>query len=315
MRSRRLEEVRQLVEGQALRDWWTSLVQARVALLDAEGARAELSAQLNLLEYRADHHQRQAIETVYRGGEQGERGASLAAEAQRLDNQSYPALAEFEDTRFRTSEAWYRLGAAEANLEKARELGRPPDALEDLERRRRTLLNEYQRLDREKQSLWGEVERLWDHSAEVSLQRAEALVQASKLRRDAERGFGQALDKKKRATALRAELQRVDTDVGRAQATLTSVASRAAALFGCAMGTDFLYFRHPSDPRHAYAVAIVQDGDHYNLEVQPLGIYSVDLDRGVQFLEPARPEVIDLREVDLRFETFFLTGRRGQAQT
>jgi hypothetical protein len=313
MQAKRLQEVHELVESQVLRDWWTSLVHARVALLDAEANRDELSAQLNLMEFRAEQHQRQAIDTVYRGGEQGERAAGLAAEAQRLDNQSFPSLAEFEDARFRTSELWYRLGAAEHNLERAREQRRPSAELDPLERARQALQSDHQHLEREKQGLWAEVERLWDQSAEVSLQRAEAQVQAVKLRRDAERGFALALDRKRRVASLKAELHRTEGEVAKARTSLAEVVNRAPELFGCAMGTDFLYFRHPSDPRHAYAVAVVQDGEHYNLEVQPLGVYSVDLDRGVQFLEPARDRVVDTSEADRRFEAFFLTGRQGQA--
>lgn len=312
MEARRLEAVLELVEDPSLKDWWTSLVQARVALLDAEANRDELAAQLALMEFRAEQHQRQAIETVYRGGEQGEQAAALQAEAQRLENQGFPTLARFEEARLAASEAWYRLGAAEANLDRDRERGRPGAELDEQERARRALALGYQRLDQEKLRLWAEVERLWERSAEVSLQRAEAEVQAAKVKQEAERGFGQALDRLKRARALRAELERTQGEVARAREALEAVLAQAQR-FGCALGTDFLYFRHPTQPRQAYAVAIVHDSEHYNLEVQPLAVYSVELERGVQFLLPAHARGADPEEGDRRFEAWFLSGRAGQA--
>jgi hypothetical protein len=41
-------------------------------------------------------------------------------------------------------------------------------------------------------------------------------------------------------------------------------------------------------------------------------VYSVDRQRGVAFLEPARAQSPSLEEGDRRFEDYFLKGRKGE---
>jgi len=59
-------------------------------------------------------------------------------------------------------------------------------------------------------------------------------------------------------------------------------------------------------------VSLVEDKDGYNIEVKPLAVYSIDRQRGVAFLEPARAAAPSLEEGDKRFEDYFLKGRKGE---
>jgi hypothetical protein len=88
--------------------------------------------------------------------------------------------------------------------------------------------------------------------------------------------------------------------------------AEATTRFGCAAGEDFLYFRQKDHERWAFCLALVEDGESYNVEVHPLSIYSVEQKRGVTFLEPARERAASADEGDQRFEEYFLTGRKGR---
>ena len=73
----------------------------------------ELLAQTTLTEFRAELTQKNAIDTLYRAGECEDRAANMLFEATELENQSFRAIADFEEQRFRPPRLWYRLGAAE----------------------------------------------------------------------------------------------------------------------------------------------------------------------------------------------------------
>jgi hypothetical protein len=87
--------------------------------------------------------------------------------------------------------------------------------------------------------------------------------------------------------------------------------AEATTRFGCAAGEDFLYFRQKDQASWAFCLALVEDGESYNVEVRPLAIYSVEQKRGVTFLEPARERAASPDEGDKRFEEYFLSGRKG----
>ncbi|MBL9039211.1 MAG: hypothetical protein JNG84_11895, partial [Archangium sp.] len=238
----------------------------------------------------------------------------LLAESTELENRSFPGVASFEEQRFRVSELWYRLGAAERELDDAKERTPPAGDVQALERRHRVMADEYERELTRRNRLWDDVEKLWTRSAEVNLMTCEARVLGRKVRRSAERLFGLAEERKKNTQALRAETNGSASAVEGARAKLASVRARAKELFGCSVGTDFIYFRHRDDQRHAFAIALVDDREAYNLEVKALAVYTVDRERGVGFLEPARAINASSEEGDRRFETYFLNGRKGAAK-
>ncbi|MEW5743079.1 MAG: hypothetical protein AB1938_29455 [Myxococcota bacterium] len=312
MHARRLEELRELVASHDFKSWWDSLVAARVALADAEARREEVLSQLTSMEFRAELSQKHAIDTLYRAGEAEDQAAHLLAEAETLENRSFPGVAAFEEQRYRVSELWYRLGALETQLEHAKETKQSAAQILTLERQRQATADEYEKETARKNRLWDEVERLWAKSAEVSLLRSEQQLQARKVRREAEALFALAEERKKRAQAMRTDSEAAAAAVEAAKAKLEAARNAAVERFGALAGTDFLFFRHPQDSRHAYAVALVEDTEHYNVEVRPLAIYSVENRRGVAFLEPARAHASSPDEGDQRFENYFLHGRKGE---
>jgi hypothetical protein len=314
VKQRRLADVRALMATPEFTEWWAQLTQARTALRETSARYDELLAQTTLMEFRAELSQKNAIDTLYRAGEHEDTAANMLFEATDLENKSFKAVGEFEEQRYHASEAWYRQGAAEKKLEESKDKKLPEAELRAAERTVTSAHEEYERENSRKLRLWDEVERLWARSAEVSLLVAEERALGKKVRREAEGLFALAEERKKRSKELKAETESCATQVEAAKAKVSAMLSVAREKFGCATGTDFLYFRQKDDQRLAYCISLVEDREGYNLEVKALAVYQVDRARGVAFLEPARAGAPSLEEGDRRFEDYFLKGRKGEAR-
>ncbi len=321
MKPRRLPEVRALIAQPEFQDWWRSLQSGRK---DAESALArydELLSQTTLMEFRAELTQKNAIDTLYKAGECEDAAANMLFESTDLENRSFRVIADFEEQRYRVSELWYRLGAAEKNLDERKELAakeksRKADAeLRTSEALLRKASEDYERETAVKTRLWEEVERIWAKAAEVSLLMAEQRVRGKKIRREAEGMFSLAEERKARAKALRTEAEGASAACEAAQSRVEALLQHARERFDCSAGTDFLYFRHRDNAKLAYCVCLIEDHDNYNVELRPLMLYAVDRQRGAAFLEPARADSPSVEEGDRRFEEYFLRGRKGEARS
>lgn len=326
MKSLRLGELRELLQGPAFCAWWTEHARAVAALDDARVRHEDLSAQSETMMVRSELAQRAAVDAFGRAGEAEEDGARLAAEAQGLENRALELVGRYEEQRFRTSDAWIRLGGAERLVEERREAGRAPGgpkgrdgararahaAAADAERQLRDLKDLYAHEDERRARLWEEVEAAWGASFEKSLLAAERAVAARGVRREAERLFQEAEERRVRAKHLAAEAAAAKQAREEAEARRAELLARTRALFGCAAGDAYLYWRHPDDKRAAFAVALADDPDGTNLEVKALAVYTVGRPRGVAFLEPARDGLAPgADEDDHRFEEYFLGPRKG----
>jgi hypothetical protein len=321
VKPKRLSEVRALIALPEFQEWWEQLVAARVAAKTAFEQYDELLSQTTLTEFRAELTQKNAIDTLYRAGECEDSAANMLFEATELENRSYAAIGEFEEQRFKVSEIWYRLGAAEKSAEEKRELHvtgkskRTETDVKSSERAHRSAADDYERETAKKNRLWDEVERIWAKSAEVNLLVAEQRGRGKKIRKEAEALFVLAEERKKKAKELRTEADASSAAADRANAKIDGLLEQARERFGCASGSEFLYFRQKDNQKLAFCIPLVEDHDSYNVEVKPLSIYSVERQRGVSFLEPARTAVTSNEEGDRRFEEYFLTGRKGEVRS
>jgi hypothetical protein len=321
VKPKRLSELRALLTSPEFQGWWDSLVAARADARAATERYDELLSQTTLTEFRAELAQKNAIDTLYRAGECEDAAANMLFEATDLENRSFRVIAEFEEQRFKVSELWYRLGAAEKAIEeKQAEADRTKSKksegdLKLAEKGHRTTTEEYEKETARKGRLWDEVERIWAKSAEVSLLVAEQRGRGKKIRREAERLFQLAEERKAKSRELRAESDAAAGAEEAAKSRIGTLLDQARDKFGCAAGTDFLYFRQRDNQKLAFCVPLIEDHENYNVEVKPLSIYSVDRQRGVSFLEPARAEAPSTEEGDKRFEQYFLTGRKGEVRS
>jgi hypothetical protein len=329
MNAVRLSDLRELLQSAPFAAWWAEYSRAVVALREARAHHEDLSSQSELMELRSELAQRAAIDTFSAAGEAEDRAAAVGADGQALENRALELVGSYEEQRFRTSDLWYRLGGAERTVEDRREAlaaaakepldgarARPQAeaALKAAERQHEVLRTEYASEDGKRARLWDDVEATWSRSFERSLFSAEHAVRSRRIRRDAERLFKEAEERRARAKQLRLEAEaaeRAFADAGRAR---TGLLAQAGERFGCTPGDTFLYWRHNVDKRAAFAVALADDPDGANLQVKALGIYTVGRPRGVSFLEPAREGLaLTLEEGDRRFEEYFFLGpRRGE---
>src|SRR5688572_23479361 len=113
MKPKRLSEVRALISQADFQEWWAQLVKSREEARAAQERYDELLSQNTLMEFKAELTQKNAIDTLYRAGECEDTAANMLFEATGLENRSYRVIADFEEQRYKVSELWYRLGAAE----------------------------------------------------------------------------------------------------------------------------------------------------------------------------------------------------------
>ncbi len=324
MRSVRLGELRELLQSPAFGAWWSDWQSAVASVREARVRQEDLLSQSELMALRSELAQRAAVEAFSGSGEAEDDGTRCSAEAQTLENRALELVGEYEEQRFRTSDLWVRLGGAEKTLEERRAAaaGRPKEgqrprgrgegALRDAERQHQLLGEEYAAADRKRARLWEEVEAAWAASFERSLVGAEHGLVARRIRRDAERLFAEAEERRARAKRLAAEADAAARELRDAEARQAALLGAAREKLGCVPGTAFLYWRHRDDKRSALALALAADPDGANIEVTELAIYTVGRQRGVAFLEPARDGLgVGPDDGDRRFEEYFLGPRKG----
>jgi hypothetical protein len=322
MRSLRLGELRELLEGSAFAAWWTDWQRAVSTVRDARARHEDLLSHSELMTVRSELAQRAAVDAFSRSGEADDEGTRFTAEAQEQENRALALVGEYEEQRFRTSDLWVRLGGAENVLEARRDtLARGGAAkarsqavasARDAERNHQTLVAEYGAADRKRTRLWDDVEAAWAVSFERSLVGAEHGVVARRIRREAERLFKEAEERRTRAKQLAADAEAAERELRDAEERQHALLTAARETFGCVPGPSFLYWRHRDDKRSAFAVALAEDPDGSNVEVKALGIFTVSRQRGVAFLEPARDGLaLTAEQGDQRFEEYFLGPRQG----
>ncbi|MDF1565592.1 MAG: hypothetical protein P1V51_21320 [Deltaproteobacteria bacterium] len=324
MKAKRLDELKTLLEGEDFLAWWRSLTEARAALQKCIERYEVVLLELNMSEFQAELAQKNAIDTVYLSGEQEDESATFFAEASRIENESMQAVSDYEEQRYRSSDAWIRLGAVEKNQEDSRELlqsarmrgdeGRAEVVrlealLQKLERDRITCVAEYEREQLTKDQRWERVEDLWARSLEFSLLHAERLAKAGRVKREAEALFFQAEQCKQVSETLRAEADGLAERREGIESSIVGLSKEAQERFACVAGDDFLYWGSKENDRLAWCVSLISDDRNYNMEVVALGTYRVTSREGVRRLEPPPPDGVNLEEGDRRIEAYFLGTR------
>jgi hypothetical protein len=296
MKSVRLEDLRELLGSPEFGTWWAGWQRASAALGEARARYDDLRAQAELITLRSEIAQRRAVDTFSRSGEVEDEGSRATAEAHEEENRALALVGEFEKQRSRTSELWARLGGADEALYSARERrasgrggsrGNPEAAAREAEKARRVVEEEYEAADRKRGGLWKEVEAAWARSFERSLLGAEHALAAGRIRREAERHFKEAEERRARARQLGAEADVAEREVRAAEAAQDTLRLGARERFGCAAGRSFLYWQHPADKRSAFALALFSDPEA-STSISALGVYVVGRQRGVAYLEAAR---------------------------
>jgi hypothetical protein len=304
----RLSELQEILQGAPFAAWLAELNRANTELRHAAERHQDLLAQAELMELRSELVQRAAMDAFSDAGGAEEAQARAAADAQELENRALGLVGHHEEQRFKTSDLWYRLGGLERTLEETSD----PAARLLLERQLPGLKQEYGQEDQRRDRLWSEVEETWARSFERSLLSHEHGDRARRIRREAERLFKEADERRQRARQLKGEAEAAGREETAASQHRGRLLERAGREFGCVHGDRFLYWRHRDDQRASFAVALVDDAEGYNVDVRALSIFTVGPQRGVGFLEPARDGLAPtVQEGDRRFEAYLLGPRQG----
>jgi hypothetical protein len=289
MKAVRLSELRELLESAAFGAWWAEWQRAATARDEAAARHDDLVAQGELMALRSEIVQRAGLEAFSRSGEVEDEGNRSAAQAQAEENRALALVGEFEQQRARTSEAWIRLGAVDKVLDEQREaMGADEGRAREAERQRLVVAGEYEAADGKRRRLWDEAEVAWGASLERSLVAAEHGVLARRIRREAERLFAEAEERRLRSRQLSGDAAAALRELRDAEARLAALRADARERFGCVAGPSFLYWRHHEDKRSAFAVSLAAHPEDGDAAVQALGVYVVGRQRGVAAPEVAR---------------------------
>jgi len=302
-------EVRAILDSEAFGRWLRELAVAREDLGETADRYEELLGQANLMEFRAELTQKNAIDTLYRAGEYEDAAALLLAEATELDNTSFEAVGTFEQHRLRTSDLWSRVQAIEFEIEESRSTGGAKVA--ELERQLKRVHEDYESENAAKQRKWGEVEEFWAGSFEKSLSLCEKKTKGRTVRRQAERLFAEAEELKQRAATLKAEAEAAARARERHEDEVAALIEHARGEFEGYIHEDFVYWPQREGAKAVYVVPLHADLVGYNIDLTPGALYQCERGRGVELLEPvvAAPEP---SADDKRLEQFFCDGRPTQ---
>jgi hypothetical protein len=325
MKAVRLGELRELLESAAFSAWWTDWQHATTARNDARVRHEDLVAQSELMALRSELVQRAAVEAFSRSGDVEDEGTRWSAQAQIEENHALALVGEFEQQRLRASEAWMRVGGAEKALEERREAvggdrTRMKEALEsalrEAEKHRQSLAAEYEAADRKRRQLWDDAEAAWATSFERSLVGAEHDVLARRIRREAEKLFAEAEERRLRARQLSGDAATALRELRDAEGRLAALRTAAREKFECVPGVSFLYWRHRDDKRSAFAVSLSDQPEGPGTPAKALGLYVVGRLRGVAVLEIARDDAgSSAEERDRRLDQFLARREDGPPTT
>ena len=335
MKAKWLKEVRSLLASQEFKDWWRDYTKTQIEIDRTKEHLDELLTQGNLLDFRAELSQKKAIDRLYLSSGYDDQAAKLLAEASEMENRSYEAVANFEEKRVYVSDLWFKVGALEHRIEEIKSGLEEHNAKLAVTKDRNTVLNiksdikalesELKKLDKEygkhseeyekeaqkKSRLWEEVETVWIRSLEYNLKVAENTIKAKKVKAESQRFFSESEEAKKRAAEVKSKIEDASRAVVDMDKKLDDLLAFARDRFECIAEEDFLYWLQRENNRMVFCIPLVTDMDNYNIEIKALGVYQIDRQQGVKFIEPAVAEPKAQVQEDRRIDDFFLVGRKG----
>ena len=327
-----LREVRAILDKHELIDWWKTLSELERQLDQLREQHIEILAQTNLVEFRAEFTQKNAIDTLYKAGELEDVAALLLAESAEIENKAYEAVANFEAQRIAASELYSQMGAVEHNFlskqaqvndlknklelsqdseekkELVRQLKRQQDAQADLDRKLREASANYERGNVRKMRLWEEVEQMWTRSLDINLSVSERRARSRLARKKAEELFRDAEKYKQEAERLSLTAQDTSQQIEELIKSIEQHRTAAKRLFGCLVGEEFLYWPRRENNKEVYCVPIASHKTGYNIELEARNLYMVSRQRGVEFIEPIPSGGNTVKTDDSRIDSFFMNS-------
>lgn len=330
MRSHRIQSLRDLVKSESFVSWHGKHSDLSLELRKLEGEREDLELDLAIATYRAEYLQNAADETLFKAGDFEDQSARSEARYAEIENDSFQLLSDFEtqsrdeeqarielhgiekvmeDRRQDASERRATLEAksgrdAAQNDSKLKELGDQISVLSKQAEHARSKFDDQSKL---RGALWDKVEGTWGDAFRANMARSEFAYQGRRIHSKAESFF-------EKASAVRGEIDELNGAVAKSDEHLDSLRAdrnkhldEAKANFDCTVVDEFLFWPNSDDVHAALCVPLIDEQSHFNIQVTGLKVYQIEIDKGLDFIEPVPEEA--LGDEDPRLESFFKKGR------
>ena len=313
MQSKGVSDVRKLINSGDFASWFRYYSELSENSQRLTSRVEDLISKIEILGFRSEATHRKADEILFLSGELEDKSQLAQAEYAEIENSSFEQLSTFESQRRVVNDCAIFQDQVEDALEKARLItsGLTPThanahsvqaAVEDF----RIAQAEYERELERRDELWAGVEKTWSRAFLAAMARPEHLYQSRKIRSKAENCYSQAEAQRARVEDLEAELQSSRKEFRIYAEKLANHREMARATFNCVLIQDFLFWPNANNPELSICVPLVEERNHLNLQVEPLVLYQVSQEKGLEFIEPIPIEELSLVQ-DSRLDNFFVT--------
>ena len=333
MKLKWLKEIKELLKSTQFAKWWQEFTEAQNDYRESIERYEELLTQAHLMEFRSELAQKNAIDTLYKAGEYEDNAAQMLAEASELENKSYEAVGTFETKRIACTDLWHKVGASEHRLNEVErtveelqesikneaskskisdlksEIKKPKSEIKKLKKEYNTIAKLFKKEIKSRDKMWEEVELIWSQSLELNLRMAELKMKGVQVRTRSEKLFKEADESHKKAVELKSEAEQAELRKEQIQKRIEELYSIASDRFQCVAEEEFLYWPQRENQKMVYCIPMFSDDTNYNMEIKALNIYQVDRIRGVEFVEPIKPEDAISDDEDTRIDEFFVRTR------
>jgi len=327
MRALRARDIGELVRSDDFRSWFETFTELRLEIDGFKDNRKQALAEIGHLREHARELERLAEEGVMLAGELDDTAGHDRAAYAEIENDAFESLSEFETHRQTSTDLWAQASAAEKELEDRRlalaemrlqfERASDTSQRDSMEAQLKGLDQQVldaghaahtarRRLDsseKERDEHWRTVESSWSRSFRSRIAATEHAYQARRERKHAELNFAAAEQEKARILDLEKFVAEADNRLTVARREFQKVTDDGGRAFGCVLIQDFLYWPAADGARDALCVPLIEESEHLNIAVKPLGIYRIDRQKGLDLLEPLISE--DEGGDDPRLGSFF----------
>ena len=319
MKAKSITEIRATLSDSDFQAWFTRRDELRKSLETTRVEFDEVDTQYETTRYRYQYIQRKAEKLVFEAGECIDQSARAQADFASVENDSFQLLSDFESQSQMLQDAIIardqiekalegdRLessgisgGAAQGSKDLSSSIGASAKELQsanDLVERRQTELN----------SAWVKVEGTWERSFTSNMARSEFSYQARRLHRQAELTFREAKELKSSMQYLGEKRDRLADSQESLSTELEEHQRTGAEKFDCSIISDFLFWAHETDVHAAVCVPLIDEFEHFNIQIHAKKVYLISQEKGLDFIEPLPEE--EMGEEDPRLQSFFTEGR------
>jgi len=318
VKAKSITDIRTTLSDSEFQTWFNRRDELRKSFDAARVEFDEVDTQYETTRYRYQYIQRKAEKLVFEAGECIDQSARAQADFASVENDSFQLLSDFENQSQLLQDSIIARDQIEKSLEGDRlessgisggaakdkdlsnTIGASAKELQtanDLVDRRQTELN----------GAWVKVEGTWEKSFTSNMARSEFSYQARRLHRQAELAFREARDLKSSMQYLGEKRERLAESTTGLDQELTEHQRVGAEKFDCSIISDFLFWAHETDVHAAVCVPLIDEFEHFNIQIHAKKVYLISQEKGLDFIEPLPDE--EMGDEDPRLESFFGEGR------